>query len=189
MAFTTRKNMLQAMQHNDNSAWEDFLTYYGPLIKLRADDFRLTPQETDELRQDICVSIFSQGSLETYDPQRARFRDYLRGIIAHRALDILRRRPDPQQRPLKEEEISADDDLRFEQEWREFLLGKAVENVKSRCDDLTFMAFQLHSWQGRPAKEVAKELEIPESKVFLASSRIKQRLAEEVKRLEKEWDE
>ena len=176
------------MKRNENSAWEKFLKFYGPLITLRAQDYRLTPQETEELRQDLCVSIFTKGSLEAYDPTRSRFRDYLRGILAHRAIDIIRRRP-PQIVTMAEPPVPQDDNECFEKEWRDFLLQKAVEEVQSRCDDLTFMAFQLHAWQGRPAKEVAEELGMTEQNVFLASSRITRRLREEVKRLEKELDE
>ncbi len=63
--------MLLAMQRNENAAWEEFLEFYDPLITLRANDYRLTLQETDELRQDICVSIFTKNSLAAYDPTRA----------------------------------------------------------------------------------------------------------------------
>ena len=180
--------MLRAMERNENAAWEEFLEFYGPLIILRANDYRLTPQETDELRQDLCVSLFCKGALKAYDPTRGRFRDYLRGILAHRAVDIIRRRPKPvaaMPEPTSEEE----DKDRFEQEWRDFLFEKALAVVKTRCDDLTFMAFQLHAWQGRPAKEVAQQLGMSEQNVFLSSSRITQRLRAEVKRLEKELDE
>ncbi len=188
MAYTTRKSMLLAMQRNENAAWEEFLEFYGPLITLRANDYRLTPQETEELRQDICVSIFTKNSLASYDPARGRVRDYLRGIITHRAVDIIRRRPQ-QGAPAPEPSSAEEDRERFEREWREFVFEKALAEVKSRCDDLTFMAFQLHAWQGRPAKEVAQELGMTEQNVFLASSRITQRLRAEVKRLEKELEE
>ena len=73
-------------------------------------------------------------------------------------------------------------------EWEEFLLEKAMEEVRSRCDDLTFLAFDFHVRQKRPAKEVAQALGISEQKVYLSSSRITQRLKEAVERLGKELD-
>ena len=188
MAYTTRKSMLDAMRRNEDTAWREFLEFYAPLIALRAQDFQLTPLETDELRQDLCVNLFTRGALANYDASKGRFRDYLRAILANCAIDILRRRtatvanaPEPAAPP--------DDNERFELEWRQTLLEKALAEVQARCDDLTFMAFQLHAQQGKPAKEVAAALKISEQKVFLSSSRITQRLKDAVQRLEQELGE
>lgn len=188
MAYTTRKELLNALKRNENVAWEKFLDFYGPLITLRGKDFGLTPQEVEELRQDVCVSIFTKNSIDAYDPSKGRFRDYLRGILTHRALDIVARR-EPVRDPRPDLPSEEDDSKRFEQEWREFVFEKALKEVQERCDDLTFMAFQLHAMHGLPAKEVAQQLKITEQKVFLSSSRITQRLKEAVKNLEKELDE
>jgi RNA polymerase sigma-70 factor (ECF subfamily) len=187
MAYTTRKSMLDAMRRNEDEAWREFLDFYAPLINLRANDFQLTPREADELRQDLCVNMFARNGLANYDASKGRFRDYLRAIISNCAIDILRQRPSSVEAP--EPAVPPDDDERFELEWRQNLLEKALAEVQSRCDDLTFMAFQLHAQQGKPAKEVAAALKIAEQKVYLASSRITQRLKDAVQRIERELGE
>ncbi len=188
MAFTTRVPMLRAMQRNENAAWEEFLDYYGPLIAMRATHYRLSPREAGELRQEVCVSIFTNDSVSAYDPARGRFRDYLRGIIDHRALDLIRKRSpgDTAAPAAPEPAVPPEAEADFEQQWRDFLLEKAMAEVRARCDEVTFVAFQFHALRGLPAKEVAGILGIPEQRVFLASSRIAQRLRDTVKRLEAE---
>ena len=176
------------MQRNENAAWEEFLAFYAPLIRLRANDLHLTDAEFEELRQDLCVNLVTRQGLAKFDPARGRFRDYLRSIITNCAIDLLRRRTSPlPSEPLpavtaEEEERSA------QQEWQDFLLEKAQEAVRARCDALNFMAFELHVKQERPVPEVAAALGISEARVSQACSRIVRRLRKEVARLETELE-
>ena len=193
MAFTTRVPMLRALQRNENAAWEEFLEFYGPLIAVRARHYRLSPGETEELRQEVCVSIFAHDSVDAYTPERGRFRDYLCGIVNHRAIDLIRRRPSPphgaEDSPAVEPSEPPENEAVFEQQWRDFLLEKATAEVRARCEENTFVAFQLHARRGLPARQVAEILGITEQQVYLASSRIIQRLRDTVARLKAELGE
>lgn len=192
MAYTTRQSMLNGMRQNQETAWEDFRTTYAPLIRLIARKKNLTDQETDELLQDVCVTMVQRDAIGKYNPAQGRFRTYLGRIINNCAVDIIRKRPAEQSVSTRHFNNATDAEAEVVEEltheWEEFLLEKALAEVRSRCDDLTFLAFDFHVRQQRPAKEVAEALGISEQKVYLSSSRITQRLKETVERLQKELE-
>ena len=192
MAYTTRQSMLNGMRQNQETAWEDFRTTYAPLIRLIARKKNLTDQETDELLQDVCVTMVQRDAIGKYNPTQGRFRTYLGRIINNCAVDIIRKRPAEQSVSTRHFNNATDAESEVVEEltheWEEFLLEKALAEVRSRCDDLTFLAFDFHVRQQRPAKEVAEALGISEQKVYLSSSRITQRLKETVERLQKELE-
>ncbi len=192
MAYTTRQSMLNGMRQNQETAWEDFRTTYAPLIRLIARKKNLTDQETDELLQDVCVTMVQRDAIGKYNPAQGRFRTYLGRIINNCAVDIIRKRPAEQSVSTRHFNNATDAESEVVEEltheWEEFLLEKALAEVRSRCDDLTFLAFDFHVRQQRPAKEVAEALGISEQKVYLSSSRITQRLKETVERLQKELE-
>ena len=192
MAYTTRQSMLNGMRQNQETAWEDFRTTYAPLIRLIARKKNLTDQETDELLQDVCVTMVQRDAIGKYNPAQGRFRTYLGRIINNCAVDIIRKRPAEQSVSTRHFNNATDAEAEVVEEltheWEEFLLEKALAEVRSRCDDLTFLAFDFHVRQQRPAKEVAEALGISEQKVYLSSSRITPRLKETVERLQKELE-
>ena len=191
MAYTTRQSLLDGMRQKQDSAREEFRTTYAPLIRLVARKKRLTNAETEELEQDVCVTMVQRDALGKYNPEQGRFRTYLGRIINNCAVDLIRKRPSQSQvttRRFNSIPAETPEPANMTSEWEEFLLGKAMEEVRSRCDDLTFLAFDFHVRQKRPAKEVAQALGISEQKVYLSSSRITQRLKEAVERLGKELD-
>ena len=137
--YTTRQSLLDAKRQNQESAWEDFRTTYAPLVRLIAAKRRLTDLETDELLQDVCVTVFQRDALNKYDPAQGRFRTYLGRIIYNCANDIIRKRnaaaaaahfttrsfnhlpqdnPDPTQ-------------LELQQDWENFLMEKAMAEVRA----------------------------------------------------------
>ena len=192
MAYTTRQSMLNGMRQNQETAWEDFRTTYAPLIRLIARKKNLTDQETDELLQDVCVTMVQRDAIGKYNPAQGRFRTYLGRIINNCAVDLIRKRPAAQSVSTRHFNNATDAESEVVEEltheWEEFLLEKALAEIRSRCDDLTFLAFDFHVRQQRPAKEVAEALGISEQKVYLSSSRITQRLKETVERLQKELE-
>ena len=192
MAYTTRRPLLNEMRKNNDAAWREFLSTYSPLIRLIARQYRLTDEETDELIQDVCVAMIQRDALGKYDEAQGRFRTYLGRIVSNCAIDLMRRRPVPTQSATERfNNIPAEQPSQTTpliDDGDEILLQMAMEDVRSRCDDLTFMAFEFHIRQNRPAKEVAQALGVSEQNVYLSSSRIVKRIKAAVERLQKQLD-
>ena len=187
MAFTTRKELLQKVHDNVQQAWNDFVEYYSPLISLRAKDFGLTPQEFEELRQNVCLTVFKKDLTGQYDEKIGHFRTFLRKVISNCAIDILRKRTSAL--PIEiASQIPEDTEDEFEEEWRHFIYEKALQIVRQNCDNVTYMAFDLYARKGMPVKDVARTLQISEDQVFQAKSRTLKRLKETIADLERTED-
>jgi RNA polymerase sigma-70 factor (ECF subfamily) len=88
------------------------------------------PDAAEELFQEFALR-FARGGLRGADPQRGRFRDYLKGALRHLIADHKRRpqgpeplRADPPD-PAAEPWDSAESDRLFLESWRDELLAQA----------------------------------------------------------------
>jgi RNA polymerase sigma-70 factor (ECF subfamily) len=100
-------------------------------------------EAAEELFQEFALR-FLRGGLRGADPQRGRFRDYLKGVLGHLITDHYRgRRPAP--RPLPEDVpdrapepwAGAEADRQFLEAWRDELLAQAwaaLEAVEAETD-------------------------------------------------------
>ena len=184
MAFTTRKDLLQDVHNNDQQAWNDFVEYYTPLIMLCAKDFSLTQQESEELRQIVCLAVFKKDLTGQYDETKGHFRTFIRKVISNNAIDIIRKRK-PTLPIENASQIPEETEDKFEERWRKFIYEKALQVLRQNCDNVTYMAFDLYVRKEMPVKEVARTLKISEDQVFQAKSRSLKRLKEIIYRLEK----
>ncbi|MBQ6473072.1 MAG: sigma-70 family RNA polymerase sigma factor [Victivallales bacterium] len=184
MAFTTRKELLQGVHENREDAWQEFDRFYQPLVTLRARDLGLSPQEIDELKQNVRLAILRSDATGRYTPEKGRFRDYLRTLITNCAIDLLRARKQGENFvPLTESIPDENTDAEFEQEWRACLLQRAQEEVQKNCDLATYMAYQMYGERGLPVAEVAEQLGMTEAQVYQAKTRTVKRIQKELKRL------
>lgn len=186
MAYTTRKEMLEAVARGDDTAWNKFYEFYKPLVLLRARDMALKPHETEELCQNVLLAVFQKNVIGLYNAEAGKFRSYFRQVITNCAIDIIRSRPGkrtpvPQNIPDNEQSL-------FEDEWREFVLDKAKAEVRQNCSPDTYMAYELYAERGLPIGEVAKMLKMSESQIYQAKTRTLKRIQAAVQRFSHEQD-
>lgn len=187
MSYTTKKSLLEAIQHGDQVSWSEFYDTYRPLIILRGRDFHLSADELEDLCQMVIIDIFKMGTRFQYDSAKGRFRDYLRRIISNNALDLLRRRPD--NLPLEgndSEGMENSHENRWEQEWQHHLLKQALMLLRSQVEIVTYQAFELYAVQGQDAEKVAAFLNIKVNMVYVAKSRVLPKLRRIIQRLREE---
>jgi len=200
MAYTTRKSLLRKVREGDEIGWREFYCTYRPLILRRGMDFKLRPQELDDLLQRVMEEFFQKELLAVkfdidnippeltfrYDNGRGRFRDFLRRVVTNHACKILRARRD--QRPLDGDsplpDPEAGEDARWEQEWRCHLLNEALRELRNQVAPVTFQAFEMSSLKEHGARETAAFLGISPAAVYTARSRCLARLRKIVKELE-----
>ena len=181
------ENELQKVHDNVQQAWNDFVEYYSPLISLRAKDFGLTQLEYEDLRQNVCLTVFKKDLTGQYDEKIGHFRTFLRKVISNCAIDIIRKRSSAV--PIENaSQIPEETEDKFEEEWRHFIYEKALQIVRQNCDNVTYMAFDLYARKGMPVKDVARTLQISEDQVFQAKSRTLKRLKETIADLERTED-
>ena len=202
MAFTTSKSLLARVRNGDEISWNEFYTSYKPLILLCGYDCHLSTDENEELVQKVMCEIFRKDILGKYDidnvpddivfqhdPEKGRFRHYLRKIIRNQALKIVTKR---------KEHLSLDDDSGisenlsspdqwkavWDEEWRKHVLNEALTELKCRIQSETYVSFEMYAIQNRPVQEVAEFLNVSVSAVYTAKSRCISELKKIIEELE-----
>lgn len=185
MAFTTRKSLLEKVRAGDEVSWGEFYATYKPLILLRGNDCHLTPDENDELVQQVMFEIFRKDIIGEYDPNNVpedvvfkydpshgRFRHYFRKIIRNQAVKILRKRTNQVSLEGMEGVPSLESwDAAWDEEWQKHLLTMALDELKSHVRPETYVAFERYALQGHDVCEVANFLNLSISSIYTAKSR------------------
>ena len=163
----------------------------------------LTPDENDELVQQVMSEIFQKDIVGKYDPDHipddvvfhydpshGRFRHYLRKIIRNQALKILQKRKgfvelDDPEKPAVEPAIDVWNEL-WDEEWKRHVLAMALTELKGHVQPETYVAFEMYAIQERPVQEVAKFLNLSVASVYTAKSRCVAALKEIISKLEEQ---
>ena len=89
---TTSKTLLDKLQSGDAVSWTEFFDRYRGIIVSLGNLKGLTPEECDDLVQEVMLCFFKNSKTFVFNPQIARFRTYFGRIIQARIFDLLRRR-------------------------------------------------------------------------------------------------
>ena len=182
----TPVSLLERLRQPDpDKAWERFVDLYAPLLYYWAK--RTGCQETDaaDLVQEVLVLLTRKLPALQYDNQRS-FRGWLR-TVAHNCWRNLRRKAqiprDAEGRNLDEMPGPENDEPFWEEEYRQRLVGRALELMQSEFQPTTWKACWECVVTGKPAPDVAQEMGISIGAVYMAKSRVLSRLRLELKGL------
>jgi RNA polymerase sigma-70 factor, ECF subfamily len=181
---TTSISLLERIrQPAEREAWGRFVDLYTPLLYYWA--CRLGMQESDaaDLVQDVFAVLVQKLPAFTYDNGKS-FRGWLRTITYNKWRDFQRRRAaaPANGNPAVLANLPAPDSLDtfWEREYRECLVGRALELMQSEFEPATWKACWECVVSDRPAAEVARELGLSVDSVYAAKSRVLRRLRQEL---------
>lgn len=192
----TTTAMLNALHDSGNEpAWEAFDARYRPILVGFARNLGLTDTDAADIAQDTLVRFVQEYRDGRYDRSRGRLGAWLVGIARYRIIDIRRQRAQRHEVGADGAEDGVEDENQLQDAWdrehRQAILRDAMNELRatSRTDERTIRAFELVAAHGRSPQQVAAELGMSVHDVYLAKSRVAQRLREIVERLEKLYDE
>lgn len=176
---TTSKTLLDKLQSGDAVSWTEFFDRYRGIIISLGNLKGLTPEECDDLVQEVMLCFFKNSKTFVFNPQIARFRTYFGRIIQARIFDLLRRRYQSNRLASGMEEpdgpeLETPDFLLNEAllcEWRKLLLEDALALLRERVAPETYLAFDLHMRQSLPVEEVVRTLSVNRQFVYTAKTR------------------
>lgn len=183
MSYTTRKSLLNGVHEGDEKAWLEFQNFYRPLMRICGHDYKLTDEELKDLQQDVLFEVFKADIAGKYDRTKGRFRDYMRTIIQRKAIAILKQRLTPDLTDGFLQDLQQSMDAQWEQEWREFILENAIDELKENISEKNFMAYDLYANKDLPPEKVAEILKMTTNQVYIAKTRCLQMLKDIVDRL------
>jgi RNA polymerase sigma-70 factor (ECF subfamily) len=172
---------LRAAPHGDG--WPRFVTLYTPLLLAWARRAGVPDADTPDLIQDVFTLLWQKLPEFRYDPQRGRFRGWLRTVTLNRWRELARRRAIPtagdnglSDLPTPESESEAF----WEEEYRARLVGRAVAILKADFQPATWQAFWRVVVDGQSAGAAAAELGLTVGAVHAARFRVLARLRQEL---------
>jgi RNA polymerase sigma-70 factor (ECF subfamily) len=187
---STPISLLQKLRHpttrESEQAWQRFVQLYTPLLMLWARRLDLSTEDTADLLQEVFLVLAREMPRFRYDPAH-RFRPWLWTVLVNKGRDRYRR---IQARPVLahpkefEQAMSPDNvQLYADEEYRTYLVGRALEIMRTEMEPVHWQACWQYIVQDRPAAEVAQELGLTVNQVYLAKSRILRRLRTELEGL------
>ena len=193
--MTTRASVFLRLKDTDAAprelAWQAFHDRYAPMIAGYARRKGATPQQAEDIVQDVMLGFFSASPRFVYNPTTGRFRGYLR-VCVHRALKRIR---DAQRGPMPSVSSQSIDELQIADEraenpadlglWDDLwerqqlnrILAETREHYRRKGKVETFLAFERNVLFNEPATKVAGELGISIPSVHMAKLRVTQRLS------------
>ena len=153
-SFGTRSSFLDKIRSGDETAWFDFHRRYVKMIHHIGIQRGLSNAECDDLMIEVMLIFWKKMDNFVYDPNRGKFRSYLGKIAELLSLKILRNdRKNPSlELPC---EYPADVDVASMEEWNEYLMSRALEDLRASVDTITYQAFYMLVFQRRSVAEVS----------------------------------
>jgi len=185
----THLSFVERLKRRDESAWEYFEAFYGPIIFRFAVAQGLSDDLAEEVRSGCYVAVVNQIEQFDYDSQRGRFRNWLLTIASRRIADLSRKRLGHQAEahvlndlPAKERSITE----AWEAQWREQIVREAFQRVSRRVSRDTREVLTRLVRDNEPVRAIAESLSITENQVYKAKQRCVGMLREEITILEQD---
>ena len=164
--------------------WQEFAQKYSRVIAGFARNAGLPPQEADDVLQDVLLGFFRVSEAFEYDPNKGRFRGYLKRVTLNAIRARFRRkRPDVGIADHVEPSLPDNVDEQWDRQWTEQMLARAMAEVRDEVEEKTWRAFELYGVRGTPAAAVAAETGMSEAAIRHAKMRMTKRLREVVDRM------
>src|SRR5262245_18422804 len=141
-------------------AWEEFYARYAPVITAFARRLGARQQDVEDIVQDVMLGFFAKSPTFVYDPNKGRFRGYLK-VCTYRALS--KRLAGNRDFGDRQFEKVNPDSLAIEQVWNEAWeenrVRRALDDLRTAMSNTkTFSAFERYILLEEPAEDVAGKL-------------------------------
>jgi RNA polymerase sigma-70 factor (ECF subfamily) len=180
---TTSPSLLERLRRPEApEAWARFVELYTPLLFYWARQAGLRDADAADVVQDILVTLLQQLPGFEYDPGQS-FRNWLCTITRNKCREHFRREQVRQGEPLNDQADARQEDPSAaisEGDYRGYVLSRALTLMQQEFQPATWRACWEHVVQGRPAQDVAAELDVSVNSVYLAKSRVLRRLRQEL---------
>ena len=167
---------------DDGDAWAEFVQTYEPLILAVARKRGLQHADAAEVTQDVLNRVAHSIEKWQPDPGKGTFRGWLYRVTRNLTIDHLRRN----RRWRSATELDAidqipnpseEESLEFRREYERQLFKWAAGKVQSAFQADNWQAFWLTSVEGQTVDQVATHLGISRGKVYVARSRVMNRIS------------
>ncbi len=196
----TRHSLIMRLpDRQDVRAWDEFVSIYEPLIYRLARGKGLQHADAQEVVQEVLLAISQAVERWEPDAQRGRFRDWLFRISRNLVINYLTRRKyrgigtgDNRIAELLADQQVPDEESSqwFTLEERQQVFQHCAGLLQASSDGKQWQAFWLTAVQQLSVADAAQRLQVSVGAVYIARSRMMNRLRLEVNRVlaaQEEW--
>jgi RNA polymerase sigma-70 factor (ECF subfamily) len=176
----------------DGADWDRLVAVYSPLLRGWLCRFHLQGADADDLLQEVLTVLLKKVGRFRHDGHPGAFRSWLRTILAFEVRAFHRRRrswpqtadPNDENGPLADlEKDDSELTRRWDAEHDRHVVARLLELIRPEFSATTWQAFERSVLPDRSAAEVAAEMGLTANAVWVARSRVLQRLREEARGL------
>jgi RNA polymerase sigma-70 factor (ECF subfamily) len=188
----TRQSLLLRAQAGEENAWKDLTGLYRPLILGWLNRQGVPARDVEDLGQDILLNVVKHLPDFQHSGRRGAFRSWLRTIVCNRttdywrAIDACTTASGGSGATAALQQV-ADPDSDLNRQWDEehdhYVLTCLLEMVEQEFEPTTLRAFRRLALEGASGAEVAQELGVSVTAVYVAKSRVLQRIRQEAEGL------
>jgi RNA polymerase sigma factor (sigma-70 family) len=182
-ASDTRSSLLTRLRVQDEHAWREFFRIYTPIVLGYIHRKGLQPDDAEDVCQEVLLEVAKCIQKFQYKPEMGRFRDWL-GTIVHRK--VIRYWKARGYNVNKAPQLDTEDgqlDAEWFDEFRVTIMRTAIENIRPRITEQTWLAFETTWVRNESALAAAERLQIPIEVVYNAKYRVLKLLEAEVIRI------
>ena len=170
-SYTTHSSFLQRIQSHKDEAWLEFNEKYAGMIYRIGHKRNLTKEECNDLMTDVMVIFWKKLDSFIYDRGRGLFRSYLARIAHFAAIKLFVSRQCEDLFDYDNLEYPPEIDQIYMDEWRDFVLQKALEDLQSVIDTETYQVFYMLFVQERPVSEISLVTRKTPNNIYVIRSR------------------
>jgi RNA polymerase sigma-70 factor (ECF subfamily) len=188
----TRQSLLLRARTGAEDAWKDLADLYRPLIIGWLNRQGVPAVDLEDLCQDVLLSVVQHLPGFEHSGQRGAFRSWLRTIVCSRTCDYWRAAfagapasGGSAAAAALQEIADPDSDLnrQWDDEHDRYVLRCLLDLVEQEFQPTTLRAFRRLALDGASGAEVAGELGLSVAAVYVAKSRVLQRIRQEAEGL------
>lgn len=189
MSQTTRPSLLLRIKDQaDSHAWNQFVDIYGPLVYRFGRKKGLQDADATDLMQDVMRQVAQNIGNFNYDPRIGKFRSWLFAVASQalcQKLRKVRRQPvgiggTDAVEMLNRLPTDESDDEVWDAEYLSHMFNWACEQIRDQFNLSTWQAFLKTSVENLNAADVAAELGLSVGAVYVAKSRVIQKLKQKI---------
>ena len=196
---TTNAHMIYRLANTeDQQAWDEFINIYTPLLNQTARRLGLSSHDASDAVQEVMVHLISVISKWRPDGQKASFRRWIARVARNRMIRMLQHKDALRLKGMAEKDrsfflaqLAAPDQSKvtFDLAFRKQVFRFVTDRIQSEFKVKTWQAFWLTYVEQAPIAEVAGQLSLSVGAVYIARSRVMNRLREMVEKLmDDDWE-
>jgi RNA polymerase sigma-70 factor (ECF subfamily) len=182
--------LLRIRDPRDAEAWKTFVDVYGRLVYRHCRSRGLRHEDAENVTQEVFALVSRAIRAFDYRPELGRFRDWL-GTVTRNEINRFLKKESRAARggggAAEEQALDGiaarGEDTAWTEEFNAHLLATALARSRPHFEEQTWRAFELVWLDQRSAAEVAQELNVAIDRVYVAKSRVLERLQQDVQEL------